>query len=79
MVKNCIQLPPKEGHETAIQMMHKLYGDPHRVIHIKPQDVEAYRKFYNFWLKCEHITQLQTLNVLDTPEIMCMLLSKLMG
>ena len=29
MVKNCIQLPPKEGYETAKEMMHKLYGDPH--------------------------------------------------
>ena len=29
MVKSCIQLPPKEGSETAKQMMHKLYGDPH--------------------------------------------------
>ena len=32
MVKNCVQLPPKEGYETVKQMMNKLYGDPHRVI-----------------------------------------------
>ena len=49
----------KEGYETAKQMMHKLYGDPHRVIaayrkeikqwpQIKPGDAEAYRKFHNF-------------------------------
>ena len=37
MVKSYIQLPPKEGYETAKQMMHKLYGDPHKVI-------AAYRK-----------------------------------
>ena len=71
-------------------MMHKLYGDPHGVIpayrkeikqwpQIKPGDAEAYRKFHNFLLKCENITQMQTWNVLDTPEIMCMLLSKLSG
>ena len=71
-------------------MMHKLYGDPHRVIaayckeikqwpQIKPGDAEAYRKFHNFLLKCENITQLQTWNVLDTPEITCMLLSTLPG
>ena len=29
MIKHCTQLPPKEGYETAKQMMHKLYGDPH--------------------------------------------------
>ena len=87
MVKNCIQLPPKEGYETEKEMMHKLYGDPHRVIaayhkeikqwpQIKPGDAEAYRKFHNFLLKCENIKQLQTWNVLDTPEIICMLLQK---
>ena len=41
MAKNYIQLPPKEGYckadETAKEIMHKLYGDPHRVI-------AAYRK-----------------------------------
>ena len=69
-------------------MMHKLYGDPHRIIaaylkeikqwpQIKPGDAEAYRKFHNVLLKCENTTQMQTWNVLDTPEIMCMLLSKL--
>ena len=46
--------------------MHKLYGDPHRVIaayckeikqwpQIKPGDVEACRKFHNFFLKCENL------------------------
>ena len=90
MVKNYVQLPPKEGYETAKQMMHKVYGDPHRVIaayckdfmqwpQIKLGDAEAYRKFHNFLLKCENITQTQTWNVLDTPEIMIMLLSKLPG
>ena len=90
MVENCTQLPPKEGYQTAKQMVHKLYGDPHRVVaayhkeikqwpQIKPGDAEAYRKFHNFLLKCENITQLQTWNVLDTHEITCMLLSTLPG
>ena len=66
MVKSCMQLPPKEGYETAKQMMHKLYGDPHLVIaayckeikqwpQIKPGYAEAYRKFYNFLPKYENI------------------------
>ena len=42
---------------------------------IKPGDTEAYRKFHNFLLKCENITQMQTWNVLGTLEIMWMLLS----
>ena len=40
-------------------------------------DVEGYRRFLNFLLKCQTITQMQTWNVLDTPEVICMLLSKL--
>ena len=32
IVNNYIQLPLKEGYETTKQMMHKLYGDLHRVI-----------------------------------------------
>ena len=36
-----------------------------------------HRKFCNFLLKCENTTQMQKWNVLGTPEIMCMLLSKL--
>ena len=71
-------------------MMHNLYGDPHRVIaayrqkikqwpQIKPGDVVAFRKFHNFLLKCDNVTQIQTWNVLDTPKFMCILLSKLPG
>ena len=59
MVKISIQLPPKEGYETAKQMMHNLYGDVHRVIaasckeikqwsQIKPGDAAAYRNFHHF-------------------------------
>ena len=69
MVKNCIHLPPKEGYEIEKQMMHKLYGDPHRVIaayckeinqwpQIKPRDAEACRKFHNFFLKCENYVRI---------------------
>ena len=87
---NCKELPPKEGYETAKQMIHKSYGDPHRVIeacrkemkrwpHIKPGDAEAYRKFHKFLHKCDNIIQMQTWNALDTHKIMCMLLPKLPG
>ena len=46
---------------------------------IKHGDAEGYRRFQNFLLKCETITQMQTRKVLVTPEVMCMLLSKLPG
>ena len=88
LIKNYIQLPAKDGHEAAKNQLYQLYGDPHRIIaaywkeikhwpQVKHGDAEGYRRFLNFLLKCETITQMQTWNVLDTPEVMCMLLSKL--
>ena len=40
MVKNCIQLPPKEGYETAEQMMHQLYGDLQRTTAAYCKEIE---------------------------------------
>ena len=40
MVKNCIQLPPKEGYETAEQMMHQLYGDLQRITAAYHKEIE---------------------------------------
>ena len=45
----------------------------------KQGDAEGYRRLLKFLLKCKTITQMQTWNVLDTPEVMCMPLSKLPG
>ena len=90
MVKNCIQLPPKDGFKTAKHLLNERYGNPHRIIaayrreikqwpHIKSGDAVAYQKFQNLLIKCENIGHLQSWNVFDTPDIMCMLLSKLPG
>ena len=38
-----------------------------------------YMKFYNFLLNCESATFRQKRNALDTPKIMCLVLSKLPG
>ena len=69
-------------------MLSERYGDPYRIIsvyrkeikywpQIKAGDADAYQKFQNFLVKLENIGHLQSWNVLDTPDIMCMLLSKL--
>ena len=36
-------------------------------------------RFQNFLVKCEYIDHLQSWNVLNTPGIICMLLSELPG
>ena len=80
-IKNYIQLPAEDGYEAAKNQLYQLYGDPHRVIaayrkeikhwaQVKHGDAKGYRRFLNFLLKCETITQMQTWNVLDTPEVM---------
>ena len=46
---------------------------------IKAGDAGAYRRFQNFLVKCENIDHLQSWNVLNTPGIICMLLSELPG
>ena len=90
LTKNYIQLPAKNGYEAAKNQLYQLYCDPHRIIaaywkeikhwrQVKHGNVKGYRRFLNFLLKCETITQMQTCNVLETSEVMCMLLSKLPG
>ena len=42
-------------------------------------DAKAFHKFFDFLLKCESVSDNQQWNALDTPEILCMLISKLPG
>ena len=46
---------------------------------MKAGDAGAYKRFHNFLVKCENIDHLLTWNVLNTPDIICMLLSQLPG
>ena len=42
-------------------------------------DVKGFHKLYNFFLKCESISESQDWNVLDTAGMLCILISKLPG
>ena len=90
IAKNCIQLPAKVGYKIAKRLLNERFGDPHRITaayhkeikqwpQIKAGDADAYGKFQNFLIKFENIDHLQNWNVLNTPDIICMLLSKLPG
>lgn len=46
---------------------------------IKAGEVDAYQKSQNFSVKLDNIGHPQSWNVLDTPDIICMLLLKLPG
>ena len=45
----------------------------------KSGDAVAYQKLQNFLIKCENIGHIQSWNVFNIPDIICMLLSKFPG
>ena len=64
------------------------YGNPYNIMtmyrkeikawpQVKNGDADSFQKFCNFLVKCENITQASQWNPLDTPDVICMLLSKL--
>ena len=85
--KNCIQLPAGVGCKIAKRLLNERFGDSHRITAVYRKEIkqwpqikaDAYRKFQNFLVKCENINHLQNWNVLNTPDIICMLFSKLPG
>ena len=90
VIKHCIQLPNDKGYKYAKSLLEKTYGNPHKILssyrnevkdwaQVKFGDAKAFPKFFNFLLKCESISNNQHWNALDTPEILCMLISKLPG
>ena len=74
MVKNCIQLPPEDGFKTRIIAAYR--RETKQWPQIKSGDAITYQKFQKFLIKCENIGHQQSWNVFDTPDIICMLLSK---
>ena len=87
-IKHCIQLPSNEGFKHAKYLLEKVYGNPHKILAsyrkevknwqaIRFGDVIAFRRFHNFLLRGKSVTTNQEWNALDTPDILCMLTSKL--
>ena len=89
IIKHCIQQTPEAGYQKAKLLLEGHYGDPHRKRAyrkeirgwppLKNDDSAGYRRFYNFLIKCESIMSRQQWNSLDTPDILCALISKLPG
>ena len=85
MIKHCIQQPVSVGYKNARSLLEEKYGNPHYIVaayrkeikswpQLKPADGAAYRRFYNFLLKCESATYGQNWNTIDIPEMMCLIL-----
>ena len=67
----------------------KVYGNPYEILasyrkeiklwpQIKFGDVRAFQKFPTFLLKCRSMSFSQRWNALDSPDILCILISKLL-
>ena len=87
-IQNCIQQSPEVGYRLTKTLLEEHYGNPHRILvasckeikswaPLKQGDSSAYRKFYNFLIKCESIMSRQQWNPLDTPDTLCSLITKL--
>ena len=90
LIKHCIQLPHSRGYQHARALLERTYGNPHKILSSYQKEIKAwspskfgdaksFRKFYNLLLKCESVSESQDWNALDTPEMLCMLISKLSG
>ena len=92
MAKNCIQLPTQIGFETAKRLLTERYRiiaeSEYKIIAVYRKETKhqsqikadnVHQMFQNFQAKLKNIGHLQSLNVVDTPDIMQMLLAKLPG
>ena len=88
LVKHFINDKPEQGYRNVMELLRRQYGNPQRLLAtyrmeikhmspIKPGDISAFRKLFNFLIKCQSLSRPSQNNRLDAPEIICMILSKL--
>ena len=80
---------PECGFSNAMSLLEKQYGNPHKLLasyrkeikqmtKIKPGDAAAYRRLFNFLIKCQSL-EYGSQNPLDTPDVICMISTKIPG
>ena len=90
LIKNCIQLPHNTGYQYSRGLLERTHGNRHKILSsyrkeikewslLNLGDVKGFRKLYKVLLKCESISESQDWNALSTPEMLCILVSKLPG
>ena len=88
MVKHFINDKLEQGYRNAMELVRRQYGNHHRLLTvcrmeikqrspIKPGDISAFTKLFNFLIKLQCLNRLCQNNPLDTPGIICMILYKL--
>ena len=90
LIKYCIQLPSNEGFKTVKYLLEKVCGNPHKILvsyrreikqwsQIKFGNAKSFRKLHNFLLKCRSVSASHRCNALDTPDMLCIMVSKVPG
>ena len=85
-VKHFINDKLEQGYRNAMELLRRQYGNPHRLVAvyrteikqmspIKPGDISAFKKLFNFLIKCQSLSRSSDNNPLNTPEIICMIFS----
>ena len=82
LVKVFIHQRPECAFENAMRLLGKQYGNQHKLLasssyrketkhmtKIKPGDAAAYRRVFNFLIKCQSL-KYGNQNPLDTPDVM---------
>ena len=86
-IRHCVQLSAETCYDTAINLLRKRFGDRHLILStyrkelrnwqpLRYNDASAFRTFLNFVVKCQSFI-CDDWSVLDTPDTICMLASKL--
>ena len=90
LISSCIQYPGDSGYLKALELLEGRYGDPYQIMscyrkeiknwpNLKFNDAKAFRKYHSFLVKCQSITISDDWHILDGPETLCILASKLPG
>ena len=90
LVRNFIDNRPDFGYTNNINLLEKQYVDPHRLLEsyrreikqmskIKPEDAVAFRRLLNYLINCQTMNYGTSKNPLDSPDLICMIVSKVPG
>ena len=81
---------PKYDYVNVMKLLGRQYGNPFKLLvsyrneikrmtKIKPADTSPFRRLFNLLIKCPSLLFSENQNPLDTPDVICMILSKISG
>ena len=87
MIKDFLQELSYIGYTHAQDLLRQSYGDQHSLASCRKEvrnwpnltfgDAKRFRLFFNFFVKCDGVTKVHNWNAINTPDVICMLVSKL--